>query len=127
MTPKLKKCVSILIVNEVEPCVDFWVNRFGFEKTAEVPHEGKLGFAIVSNGAFEIMYQGLASANADTAGDTKLTESCLYIDVDDIDAVIERLDGVEVVVPKRKTFYGATEFFVREPGGNIVGFAQFGA
>src|SRR6266852_3502350 len=30
-----------------------------------------------------------------------------------------------VVVPKRTTFYGATEIFVREPGGNLVGFAQF--
>jgi hypothetical protein len=25
-----------------------------------------------------------------------------------------------------KTFYGSIEFYVREPGGNTVGFAQFG-
>jgi hypothetical protein len=33
----------------------------------------------------------------------------------------------ELLVPRRKTFYGAEEIFVREPGGNVVGFAQFGA
>src|SRR6266852_3502349 len=90
MSPKLSKCTSVLIVNEVEPCVDFWVNRFGLEKTAEAPHEGKLGFAMLTNGSFEVMYQSLASAAADTH-ETKLSDSCLYIDCDDIDAVIAKL------------------------------------
>jgi len=65
MYPKMSKCTAIMVVNEVEPCVDFWIRRFGFEKTAEVPHEGGTGFAIVANGAFEPMYQSLASAQAD--------------------------------------------------------------
>lgn len=37
------------------------------------------------------------------------------------------MEGFEVVVPRRSTFYGAEEVFVREPGGNVVGFAEFGA
>jgi hypothetical protein len=28
-------------------------------------------------------------------------------------------------VPRHTTFYGSTEIYVREPGGNTVGFAQF--
>ena len=31
---------------------------------------------------------------------------------------------MEVVVPRRQTFYGADEIGVREPGGNLVMFAQ---
>jgi hypothetical protein len=50
----------------------------------------------------------------------------LYIDVDSIDDIIERLDDVDILIPKRTTFYGATEIFVRAPGGHIVGFAQQG-
>ena len=124
MNPQMNKCVPVMVVNEVEPCVDFWVSRFGFEKTAEVPHEGKLGFAIVANGKFELMYQSLASAQADVAG-SRLTDTALFIDVDDIDAVIARLDGLTPIIPKRDTFYGSTEYWVADPAGNSIGFAQF--
>jgi len=31
------------------------------------------------------------------------------------------------VVPRRTTFYGADEIFVRAPGGHTVGFAAFAA
>jgi hypothetical protein len=30
-----------------------------------------------------------------------------------------------VVKARHKTFYGSTELYVREPGGNTVGFARF--
>ena len=36
----------------------------------------------------------------------------------------QALKGVEIVVPRRKTFYGADEIGVREPGGNAVIFGQ---
>ena len=29
------------------------------------------------------------------------------------------------VKPRHETFYGSTEIYVREPGGNTVGFSQF--
>lgn len=123
MQPTFRKCTSVLVVNEVEPCVDFWVSRFGFEKVAEVPHEGKTGFAMLVKGPVELMYQSLASAQADLKS-VELSKSILYFDVDDIDGTIDTLGGVEVVVPKRETFYGTTEYWVREPGGSMVGFAQ---
>ena len=33
--------------------------------------------------------------------------------------------GAPVLKPRHDTFYGSTELYVREPGGNAVGFAQF--
>lgn len=47
--------------------------------------------------------------------------------MDDIDAIENAVKnaGAEVLVPRRTTFYGSTEIFVREPAGNVVGFAQF--
>jgi uncharacterized glyoxalase superfamily protein PhnB len=50
----------------------------------------------------------------------------LFITVDDVDAVERALAGAPVVKPRHKTFYGSTEIYVREPGGNTVGFAQMG-
>ena len=46
-TVNVKKITPVLYVNEVEPSVDFWVKRFGFQKTVEVPDGSRLGFAIV--------------------------------------------------------------------------------
>ena len=49
----------------------------------------------------------------------------LYIEVENLNFVIEALKGTEVILPERKTFYGAHEFGVREPGGTPVVFAEF--
>ena len=61
----VKKITPVLFAAEIEPCVKFWVERFGFEKTVEVPAGNKLGFAIVQEGGVELMYQSYASAVKD--------------------------------------------------------------
>lgn len=128
--PTMKKLTPILYVERIEPSIPFWVDRLGFERTAEVPHEDHLGFLILQKDGVEVMYQTRASVQADAptvAERLTMEGSLLFIEVDDLDAVERALDGVERVVPRRKTSYGADEIFVREPAGNIVGFAQFGS
>jgi hypothetical protein len=49
----------------------------------------------------------------------------LFITVDDLDKVEAALAGAPVVKPRHDTFYGSTEIYVKEPGGNTVGFAKF--
>lgn len=125
----LKKMTPILTVDEIEPCVPFWTDRLGFTKTTEVPHEDRLGFVILERSGIEVMYQSHASVVADLPVLDSLPRggSVLFIEVDDIDAIEAATEGAEVVVPRRTTFYGATEIFVREPGGHVIGFAQFSA
>jgi hypothetical protein len=53
--------------------------------------------------------------------------SFLFVEVPDIDAIAAALDGENIVMPRRKTFYGATEIGYHEPGGHYVTFAQFAA
>jgi hypothetical protein len=53
--------------------------------------------------------------------------SILFLEIEDLSAIESVVGDYELLVPRRKTFYGAEEIFVREPGGNVVGFAQFGA
>jgi uncharacterized glyoxalase superfamily protein PhnB len=36
------------------------------------------------------------------------------------------MKDVPMVLPVHKTFYGATEFTVKDPAGHLVTFAQFG-
>ncbi len=125
----MKKLTPILYVDAIEPCLPFWVDRLGFTQTVEVPHENAIGFVILARDGWEIMYQTWASAAADVAGATQRTtgrSAALYIEVEDLDDVERALRGAEIVHPRRKASYGATEIFVREPGGHVIGFAQMG-
>jgi len=128
-TLTLKQLTPVLIVDEVEPCVKFWTDRLGFELTNKVPDDkGKLIFASVQLGGIEIMYQTRASVLSEqpaSARDLTGHSVALFITVADLDTVEKALTDVPVVKPRHDTFYGSTEIYVREPGGNTVGFAQF--
>jgi len=125
---QLKKVVPIIAVDAIEPCLPFWTDRLGFVLTVQVPHEDRIGFAILVKDGCEVMYQSRASMEADVPGVASPGHGiALYIDVDDINAVERVVAGLEVVVPRRTTFYGAEEIFVRAPCGTVVGFAQPGA
>ena len=129
---KLKSLTPVLIVDAVEPCVQFWIEKLGFTKPSEVPgDDGKLVFAILQKDGVEIMYQTKASVIADSpdqAGDLSGHSTALFITVpsiDNLDAVERAVRGAPMVKERHQTFYGSTEFYIREPGGNVVGFAAF--
>jgi hypothetical protein len=122
---RLQKLTPVLYVEAIEPCLWFW-ERLGFARTAEVPHAGRLGFVILAYGPLEVMYQTYASVQEDVPGLRIGTGDALFLEVDDLNAVIHALGGFEIAVARRKTFYGADEIFFREPGGHVIGFAQFG-
>jgi hypothetical protein len=121
------RITPVLFVEAIEPVLPFWVERLGFTVTAEVPEGDRLGFVILQREGVEIMYQTRESVRGDVPplADAPLRGSFLFIQVDDLNDVERRLDGVERVVPRRTTFYGADEIIVREPAGNAVTFAHF--
>jgi uncharacterized glyoxalase superfamily protein PhnB len=125
----MKKLTPVIVVDAIEPVLPFWRDRLGFTATAEVPHEGRLGFVILQRDGVEVMYQSRASVAADVPamarGDG--TRTVLFLEVEDVEDVARRMKELETIVPMRKTFYGSTEFFVRAPCGSAVGFAQFGS
>jgi hypothetical protein len=81
-TVNVKRITPVLYVKEVEPCVKFWVERLGFQKTAEVPEGDRLGFVILQKGDLEIMYQSIASAEKDIPAAAKeiagAAPSCMW-------------------------------------------------
>ena len=120
------KITPILFVDAIEPSLEFWVGRLQFEKIVEVPEGSRLGFVILKKGDSEIMLQTHESIkkDADAASQAILSKtSCLYVEVDNFADALERVKGAEVLVPQRDTFYGMREIYVREPQGQIVGFA----
>lgn len=131
----MKKVTPIITVDEIEPCLPFWTEGLGFEVTATVPHEDKVGFAMLQGGAVELMYQSRASVAADLGpagvqagfenlpADMATGMATLFLEVESIDAILPGLEGATVVVPRRQTFYGMDEIFVMAPCGTLVGFA----
>jgi uncharacterized glyoxalase superfamily protein PhnB len=120
----MKKLTANLIVDAIEPCLEFWVERLGFAKTVEVPDGDRLGFVILRRESVELMLQTRASLAQDvpTISDGPY-RSVLYIDVSDLAALRVALEGWPLVVPERKTFYGAHELIVADPAGNHIFFA----
>jgi uncharacterized glyoxalase superfamily protein PhnB len=124
-----KRLTPVLVVEAIEPVLPFWVDRLGFTQTTQVPHGDRLGFVILQHGGIEVMYQTTASIADDVGAiaDHPLRGTALFIEVENLDAIQQSLSGIEPITPRRKTFYGADELIMREPGGNVVTFAQFGA
>jgi uncharacterized glyoxalase superfamily protein PhnB len=125
----VKRVTAVLLVDQIEPCLNFWVDRLGFTKAGEVPDGNKLAFVMLQKGTTEVMYQTYASVQKDdaqAAKDARKGPTFLYVEVDDLDGVIAALKGVPVVMPVRATFYGAREIGVKDPAGHFVTFAQYG-
>jgi uncharacterized glyoxalase superfamily protein PhnB len=114
-----------LIVPAIEPCLPFWVDRLGFEKTVEVPHEEALGFVILRKGELEVMLQSRASLASDVPElATDSHGAVLYVTVFDLEPIRQALEGYPRVTAERTTFYGTREIIVRDPAGNAVFFAS---
>jgi len=125
----LQHLTPVLVVDEVEPCIRFWTDRLGFTAENQVPGDnGKLVFASVKAGDVEVMYQTRASVleeRPDAPDELAGHSIVLFITVDDLDRIEGAVSGAAVVKPRHDTFYGSTELYVKEPGGNVVGFAEF--
>jgi hypothetical protein len=124
----INKSTPILHVERVEPSLKFWNDRFRFKTTIQVPEGDHIGFAAVDNGVVELMYQTYAGMKADSSNPlAKAADqgpSFIFMEVSDINTVIEALKGAEIVKGLYDTPYGAKEVIAKEPGGHFVIFSQ---
>jgi len=135
MPSMLLKATPVVVVDRIEPVVPFW-SKLGVAAGVQVPDaaasDGRLGFAIFAADPIEVMYQTAASIAGDTiasASDKKAfrtepQQATLYVQVTDLAQVQRKLEGERLIMPKRKTFYGATEIAYADPAGNIVIFSE---
>jgi hypothetical protein len=80
----------------------------------------------LQKGNTEVMYQSYASVLDDMPlmADIRKGPTFLYIEVDNLDAVLGALKNFKIVQPERTAFYGMREVGFQEPGGHHVTFAQ---
>ncbi len=119
----VKSATPILVVDVIERSLPFW-HALGFTTGVTVPDASPFVFAILTCGTMEVMLQTRASVADDTpAVAESVRASVLYLSVEAIAPVLAAFKDAPVAVARRTTFYGADEIFLREPGGNIIGFS----
>jgi hypothetical protein len=125
----IKKATPVLIVDRIEPLLPLW-DALGFSRTAEVPHGDALGFVTLTRDGVEVMYQTFDSVRGDEAkvldGSRAIGAAAVFVEVDDIEALAALIPSdTDVVIARRKTFYGSTEIVIRDGAGNVITFVQF--
>lgn len=125
---------ATILAEDVDSCAAFWTERLGFEQTIAVPAQqpGETGnqFVAVSNSRHEVMFQSFRSTEDELPGmfaSAELRSFMMYVEVSDLDAAIDRMQGLEPAVSRRTTFYGSEEIGYRDPCGTMVILAEFAA
>ncbi len=124
---KILRSTPIMIVDHIEASLEFWVQRLGYNKIAEVPHGNELGFVLLEKDGNQVMLQTRKSVADDLPAilqEVKENTVVQYVDVDSLDEVLKCVEGMTLLVPPRETFYGAREILLRDPAGYLVSFAE---
>lgn len=126
--PHFKKLTPNLLVASVERSLAFYVDTLGFQRGMTVPNESPFAFASVTDGAVEIFFNDAAGAVKEYpgfAGKPIGATGTLFIEVDGIDALHDRLEPiVKIVMPIVTQFYGMREFAIADPDGYVITFAE---
>lgn len=115
-----------IFVNDIHATVEFY-EILGFTVVTAVPEEKNPIFVMMACGSVTFMFQTFASienmlplVNRSNGGSL-----LLYIKVKNIRALFERInDKVTVLHGLEKTFYGATEFSIRDNNNYMLTFAE---
>jgi len=125
---KILRATSLLVVGAIEPELPLWRDRLGYSVVVEVPHGDRLGFALLARDGQQLMLQTSQSLAEDVPAVAALgVTHLLYNDVDSLDEVLRAMEGIEILVAPRTTFYGAREVFYRAAAGHVVAFAEHAA
>jgi hypothetical protein len=124
---KVSRAAPVLFVDRVEPTRDFF-KRAGFEVAVEIPAGNAVGFALLQKDTAQVMVETRGNENEAPALRELTKQSqraVVFIEVDDVGAVIAALGTAEILVERHRTFYNSDELTYQEPGGNLVTFAKF--
>lgn len=126
--PEITQLTPVLMVSDVDKTADFYCDLLGFERGASVETDGKVTFLILSSGSAELMLQSdksMAGELPKVFAKRPVATTILYMDVDDVERLYEALqDKVEILKPLHYADHGQQLFYLRDPNGYVLGFAQ---
>ena len=111
-----------IFVKDINETVKFY-QSIGFETVMTVPEEGDLVWVMMTCGNVTFMFQTFDSLGSElpTISRQDGGSLLLYIQTKEIRAFHDKIkDKVNVIKGLEKTFYGATEFAIREMKNKIT-------
>jgi uncharacterized glyoxalase superfamily protein PhnB len=116
-----------IYVRNIRQTVEFY-KLLGFEIVTTVPDKGDPVFVLMRCGGVRFMFQTFESIG-NTLPQISRNDGgslLLYIKVENIRALFEKIkDKVTVLVGLEKTFYGATEFSIKDNNNYMLTFAEY--
>ena len=90
-----------------------------------MPEGDHLGFVILQKDSAEVMLQTAEGVEKDlkTQPEVGRGSACLFLEVPDFADLHKRIEGEQVVVPERVTFYGMREIAIKDAAGHLLVFA----
>lgn len=115
-----------LFVKDINATIEFY-KILGFNTVVTVPEEGGYDWAMMMNGEVTFMFQTFASLGDELPAISRTDGGSLlfYIKLKGIRKFFEEIkDKVTVLKGLDKTFYGATEFSIKDNNGYVLTFAE---
>jgi uncharacterized glyoxalase superfamily protein PhnB len=126
--PAIHQITPLLTTDDMDASLRFYRGVLGFTVAMTVPDEAPHDWALLTSGETALQLQTAKSIGDDLGrmeGRPSGSGPMLYIDVDDVEALRQRVEGeAPVVVAMRETFYGTREFGVTDPNGVVLIFAE---
>lgn len=114
--------MPIIAVGSVDDARNFYVDRLGFEHVmGMVGKDGQLDFCTVVLGQARVMFSRAPDGTRPSAGKQPVE---IYLEVDDVDALHNRLKkkGVPISDPLTVQWWGDRTFKVLDPNGYEIWF-----
>jgi uncharacterized glyoxalase superfamily protein PhnB len=116
-----------IYVHDVNKTIAFY-QILGFNTVMTVPESGENPlWVMMKNGNVTMMFESFKDIEGrlPEISRTEGSSLVLYINVKDIKGLFESIkDKVTVLVEPEKTFYGATEFVIKDYNGYVLTFAE---
>ena len=116
-----------IFVHDLEATIA-WYRKLGFDVATSVPDDqGKMIFALMTNGNVTFMFQTLSSIDNQLlhVSRSRGGSLLLYVKMKNIRTFFDSIeDKSRVISGLEKTFYGATEFSVIDPDNFVITFAE---
>ena len=124
---RVREQIPLVSVSDMRRSLAFYVDALGFEVVSRWPDEDPPGWAALGSGGARLMLRtGHARRRVDPSHTNGPVTLSLY--VEGLDAFREDLQRAGLRCGNvERLFYGAREFYLRDPDGNEIAFVEFAA
>ncbi|MBW4888083.1 VOC family protein [Mucilaginibacter sp. HMF5004] len=115
-----------IFVEDINETIAFY-KLLGFTVAMTVPEEGDFVWAMMKNGGVTMMFQTFTSLGEELSDISRTDGGSLlfYINIKNIRGFFEEIkDKVTILKGLEKTFYGATEFSIKDCNDYVLTFAE---